>query len=297
MSAKDAANPFLDAVTPFAKPPVLVLGANGQVGRALVAEFPEAVAVTRDQLDIADPDSIAGFDFSPYPVVINAAAYTAVDAAETDEGRIACWAANAQGPAALARAAAEHGFTLVHFSSDYVYDGTRAPHHEDEPLAPLGVYGQAKAAGDLAVSATARHYVLRTSWVIGDGHNFVRTMVRLADSGVSPSVVSDQRGRLTFATDLARVVRHLIGSAAPYGTYHVTGSGAPGSWADIARAVFGARGRSTDDVTDQTTADYSAGKVVAPRPADSVLALDRLVATGFDMPDMWVGLAEYLADA
>ena len=112
----------------------------------------------------------------------------------------------------LARVAAEHHLTLVHYSSEYVFDGTVAldpGHTEDEPLSPLGVYAQSKAAGDLAVGTTPRHYLLRTSWVIGDGHNFVRTMASLAEKGVSPSVVDDQVGRLTFAGELSRATRHL----------------------------------------------------------------------------------------
>ena len=108
--------------------------------------------------------------------MINAAAYTAVDDAETDDGRRVSWAANAQAPATLARLAREHGFTLVHYSSDYVFDGTAEEHTEDEPFSPLGVYAQSKAAGDLAVGTAPRHYLLRTSWVVGDGNNFVRTM-------------------------------------------------------------------------------------------------------------------------
>jgi dTDP-4-dehydrorhamnose 3,5-epimerase len=132
--------------------------------------------------------------------------------------------------------------------------------------------------------------------VIGSGHNFVATMARLAKSGVSPAVVSDQVGRLTFTSDLARVTRHLLDSQAPFGTYHVTGTGKPASWADIARAVFVAAGRDAKDVSDQSTADYSAGKLVSPRPASSVLAMDKLEATGFTMPDQWESLAAYLRD-
>ncbi len=158
----------------------------------------------------------------------------------------------------------------MHVSSDYVFDGTREEHREDEPLAPLGVYGQAKAAGDLAVGATRRHYLLRTSWLIGEGHNFVRTMARLADEGVSPTVVDDQVGRLTFTDELARAIVHLLRSRAPYGTYHLTNSGEPRSWAGFATAVFAARGRP-DDVRPVSTAEYAAGagSLVAPRPARS----------------------------
>ena len=150
------------------------------------------------------------FPWHDYQLVLNAAAYTAVDKAETEEGRAAAWAANASAPAALARIATEHRLTLVHYSTDYVFDGTAEVHTEDEHYSPLGVYAQTKAAGDIAVATTPRHYIVRTSWVIGDGHNFVRTMQRLAADGVSPTVVHDQVGRLTFTPDLSRATRHLV---------------------------------------------------------------------------------------
>ncbi|PRC48651.1 dTDP-4-dehydrorhamnose reductase, partial [Mycobacterium sp. ITM-2017-0098] len=134
-----------------------------------------------------------------YDTIVNAAAYTAVDAAETADGRVEAWAANVTGVSALAKVAAAHSITLVHISSDYVFDGTATrPYREDDPIAPLGVYGQTKAAGDQIVATVPRHYVVRTSWVIGNGRNFVRTMMSLAANGVDPSVVDDQWGRLTF---------------------------------------------------------------------------------------------------
>ncbi|MDX6360134.1 MAG: dTDP-4-dehydrorhamnose 3,5-epimerase/reductase, partial [Nocardioidaceae bacterium] len=152
LSQKDRDNPALADVQPVAAAPVLLVGGSGQVGTALRAVLPHVVAPPRSELDLADPESVARFDFSPYAVVVNAAAHTGVDAAETD--RTGAWAANATGPALLAALATGHGATLVHLSSDYVFDGTREEHAEDEPLSPLGVYGQSKAAGDLAVAAT-----------------------------------------------------------------------------------------------------------------------------------------------
>src|SRR5699024_8463895 len=147
-------------------------------------------------------------DFEKYrwrdsDTIINAAAYTNVDGAETDEGRRLAWQVNATAVGTLARIATEHRLLLVHVSTDYVFDGTVSEHTEDEPVAPLNVYGQTKAAGEIAVATVPRHYIVRTSWVIGDGHNFVRTMKRLAKEGVSPKVVNDQHGRLTLAQDLA----------------------------------------------------------------------------------------------
>ena len=164
----------------------MIVGGTGQLGRALAAAMPDAVIVGRDRIDLSRPGSVAAFDFAPYGQMINAAAYTKVDAAETAAGRREAWAVNVEGVRALVESAREHRIALVHISSDYVFDGTLSSHLEDEPFSPLGVYGQTKAAADAVVQTLPRHYLLRTSWLIGDGHNFVRTMAGLADRGISP---------------------------------------------------------------------------------------------------------------
>jgi len=292
ISEKDRRNPLLAAVSPMKPPRTLILGADGQLGRALGALLPDADGVGRVDLD--------ALPWHEYGVVINAAAWTAVDAAETAEGRVGAWESNAALPARLARIASEHRLTLVHVSSDYVFDGSGAEHAEDEPLSPLGVYGQSKAAGDLAVATTPRHYIVRTSWVIGEGDNFVRTMASLAERGVAPSVVDDQRGRLTFTTTLSAAIRHLVESQAPYGTYNVTNAGEPLSWHDIAAEVFELCGRSRSDVAPVTTEAYFAdavasGRPISPRPRDSTLALAKLRATGFEPEDQREMLRRYLA--
>jgi dTDP-4-dehydrorhamnose 3,5-epimerase len=279
---------------------VLVLGAGGQLGQAFAEAFPDADTRTRAQLDLTDAEAVAAFPWHEYAVVLNAAAYTAVDAAETDEGRVAAWAANATGPATLAGLAREHRFTLVHFSSEYVFDGTAEDHVEDEPLSPLGVYAQSKAAGDLAVGLAPRHYILRTSWVIGDGKNFVRTMQALAEKGVSPSVVDDQVGRLTFTDELVRATRHLIESGADFGTYHVSNGGPAMSWREVAQAVFERSGRSAADVSGTSTSSYADGVLAngnpfAPRPLRSAMSLEKIRATGFEPEDALVALDRYLA--
>lgn len=303
ISEKDQNNPGLDPSTAIPGRKTLVLGGGGQLGLALAAAFPGSEAVTRAELDLTDAEAVAAWPWHEYAVVLNAAAYTAVDAAETPEGRVAAWATNATGPATLAGLAREHGFTLVHYSSDYVYDGT-APldpgHTEDEPLSPLGVYGQTKAAGDVAVSLAPRHYVLRTSWVIGEGKNFVRTMQALAEKGVSPSVVDDQVGRLTFTDELVRATRHLLDTDAAFGTYHVSNGGPAMSWREIAQAVFERSGRSADDVSGTTTAAYAEGVLAqgnpfAPRPLNSAMSLAKLRATGFEPEDAMTALDRYLA--
>jgi dTDP-4-dehydrorhamnose reductase len=295
LSEADKAHPRLDAVVPMPDKPVLIVGANGQLGRSLVQSFPDAVAVGREALDLADPTSVAGFDFAPYGVIINAAAYTKVDAAETPDGRRTAWAVNVSGVGALVEAARSHRCMLIHVSSDYVFDGTVEVHPEDEPFSPLGVYGQTKAAADALVASLTRHYILRTSWVVGDGHNFVRTMAGLADRGVQPTVVDDQYGRLTFTTELVRAARHLLGVSAPYGTYNVTNAGPPMTWAAIAREVFAARGVDPAAVSGATTAAYAAGRDMAPRPRHSTLSLDKITATGFQPAEALEVLQPYVA--
>ena len=294
LSHRDRTAPSLAEVGPLAIRTPLVIGADGQLGRALLGAFPDARGLCRTDLDVTDADALEEWPWREHDVVLNAAAYTAVDAAETSGGRRTAWSVNAQAPCALAALAARHGFTLVHFSTDYVYDGQFAEHDEEEELAPLGVYGQSKAAGDVAVATAARHYLVRTSWLVGDGPNFVRTMARLADEGVSPRVVDDQRGRLTFTDEAARATRHLVESGAAYGTYHVSNAGPPMSWAEVAAEVFRLRGRSPADVTPVTSAEYAEGRDVAPRPASSVLALRKLTATGFEPADAQGALRTYV---
>ena len=287
LSEKDRVHPRLGEVTPMRPKKVLVLGAGGQLGRALREAYEDAPPgtvefATRAEFDLADPDSFAARDWSRYGAVVNAAAYTAVDAAETPEGRRAAWAVNAGAVAKLARVAAEHRITLVNVSSDYVFDGTVRVHQEDEPFSPMGVYGQSKAAGDAAVAAVPRHYTVRTSWVIGDGSNFVRTMARLAAQGASPAVVDDQMGRPTFTADLAAGIRHLLDTHAPYGTYNLSCSGETASWADVAAEVFAVAGRHPGDIQRTTTAAYFADRPhTAPRPLNSTLDLHRIESTGF----------------
>lgn len=294
ISEKDLQNPYLADVMPAQPRRTLIIGNRGQLGRALSAAFPDADGVDLDELDLTDAAQVDAFAWSDYDVLLNAAAYTAVDAAETEEGRVACWAANASAPATLARIASEHRQVLVHYSTDYVFDGTREVHTEDEPLAPLGVYGQSKAAGDLAVGGLNSHYLLRTTWVVGEGKNFVRTMRALAADGVSPAVVDDQFGRLTFTDELARATRHLLDSGAAYGTYNVTNSGAPLSWADWAARVFELSGRDVADVSRTTTRAWAEGKQVSPRPRHSEMDLTKLHATGFVSIDADEALQAYL---
>lgn len=263
-----------------------IVGANGQLGTALRKNYPNARYADVSELDITDKESVEAYNWSGIDVIFNAAAYTDVDGAETSEGRVAAWAINADAVANLVAVTAQHDATLIHVSSDYVFDGTLTPHDEGEPFSPLSVYGASKAAGDIAASLAPKFYLLRTTWVVGEGKNFVRTMLDLAKNDVSPSVVADQVGRLTFTSEIVRIIDHLLSTKAPFGTYNATNSGKLASWAEITRDIFKIGGYENLSVANTTTADYFAGKEgVALRPLGSDMSLDKLHATGFESRD------------
>lgn len=294
-SEKDLAHPVLADVVPMKPKRTLVLGANGQLGRALQQALPHADFADRNRIDLFNEETLDRVRWADYDIVINAAAYTAVDTAETPEGRRDAWDANVTGVSRLARIASEEGLTLVHVSSDYVFDGTKRMYLETDDFSPLGVYGQTKAAGDALVSTVPRHYIVRTSWVIGDGNNFVRTMASLAERGIDPSVVNDQIGRLSFTDDIAGGIVHLLQSRAAFGTYNLTNEGPVMSWADIAKLVYSGTGHDPERVSGTTTAEYFAGKQVAPRPLFSTLSLGKIEATGFTPRDARDALSAYLS--
>lgn len=297
VSDKDLGHPPLAEVAPIPPRKILLIGGHGQLGLAVQEVFDGDARLdvaSRGMIDLGKPESLLDIPWRQYETVINAAAYTAVDDAETPEGRAESWAVNATGVAALARVSAEHGIVLVHVSSDYVFDGRIEEHDEDEPFTPLGVYGQSKGAGDTVVGSLAKHYIVRTSWVIGEGNNFVKTMASLAARGIRPAVVNDQFGRLTFASDLAAGIRHLLAVSAPYGTYNLSNSGAVKSWAQIAADVFELVGADRDAVTGVSTEEYFAGKQAAPRPRHSTLSLDKLEGVGFSPTDWHQRLTAYL---
>lgn len=274
---------------------ILIVGAYGQLGQALQAKYPKAIAVDRDKFDMTDWNMIENYDWSKVDIILNAAAYTNVDGAETDEGRPMAWKINATGPGYLAKVASAHGITLVHVSSDYVFDGTRQNHIETEDFAPLGVYGQTKAAGDIAISTAPKYYILRTTWLIGEGQNFVRIMMGLASKDISPTVVSDQVGRLTFTHTLVDAIDHLLQTKAAYGTYNTTNDGEPASWAEITRQIFKEMGRDDLSVTDTSTEEYFKSKPnVSPRPLNSQMDLTKLKATGLTLRDWHDDLHDYV---
>jgi len=277
---------------------IVILGAEGQLGRALAELLPWATLCNRSSLDITDAVAVANYDWSDVTAVINAAAYTNVDGAETPRGGRIARAVNASAVGYLADAATKHNFVFVHISSDYVFDGkSPRPYFESAEMAPLNVYGATKATGDRRAARTPKHYIVRTAWVIGDGANFVRTMVDLGRRGISPAVVADQIGRPTFTTTLAAGIVHLLETLAPYGTYNLTNNGPLVAWVGLARIIFAMKGYDLP-VTSKTSAEYYADKpAAAQRPHYSALDTTAITATGF-IPDDWRPTLEaYLTSA
>jgi dTDP-4-dehydrorhamnose reductase len=238
---------------------VLVTGAGGQLGRALLERFPQARGLTRREWDVSLPPPA---DLGELDLVLHAAAWTDVDGAEDDPQEAA--AVNVGG----VQHAAELGAPLVAYSTDYVFDGTkREPYVESDAPGPLGVYGRTKLHGEAAAGEQA--WVVRTSWLFGHGgRNFVETMLRLGAERDEVAVVADQRGCPTYATHLAAATDEIL--ALPYGTYHVAADG-DCTWADFAEAIFEEAGLDCG-VRRITAAEYGAR---APRPAYSVLRSER----------------------
>ena len=227
---------------------VLITGANGQLGRELVrqgqhADY-EVHGLNRQQLDITRKDKIEQILARMSPsVVINAAAYTQVDRAENESDL--AYAANKDGPAYLARYCARHNLTLIHISTDYVFDGTRGrPYRESDPIAPLGVYGQSKAQGEAAIRAILpNHIIVRTAWLYGaHGNNFVKTVLKLAAEKTTLRVVADQFGSPTSAEDLAKALLAITrkinaNEKVDWGTYHYCSKGIT-TWHDLAEKII-----------------------------------------------------------
>ena len=268
----------------------LVIGAAGQLGTDLLrvlADRPdiEAIGLTRADLDATDQVAVAKAmaDVSP-AVVLNAAAYTAVDAAESDEA--AAYAANAGAPGVLAAAAGLAGARLVHVSTDYVFAGDAStPYDEDAPTEPRSAYGRTKLAGEKAVlAALPEAYVVRTAWVYGEtGANFVKTMARLERDHETVSVVDDQRGSPTWSRDLAGGLVALADSRSAGGIYHCTNSGET-TWFGFTRAIFEELGADPARVLPTTSDAFPRP---APRPAYSVLGDRRWRATGLPTMRPW----------
>lgn len=267
---------------------VLVIGNRGQLGSDVIEVLERnhglaVLGIDYPDIDITDPVStelvFGGFDPD---FVINCAAYTAVDDAESDEE--AAFAVNGLGPRLVAQECRKAGAWLVHVSTDYVFDGTAAsPYAEDATPDPSGAYGRTKLAGELGVQETIpdSHYLVRTAWLYGrNGSNFVKTMLRLEKERDTVSVVTDQLGQPTYSRDLAEHIGLLLDRHPAPGTYHGTNAGEV-SWYDFAREIFLLAGADPDRVMPTTSADFERP---APRPAYSVLGHERWFEQ--DLPEM-----------
>jgi len=266
---------------------ILLTGAGGQLGWEVARRVRAPLtikALNRAQLDITDRQKVFNAIAAVSPkVVINGAAYTAVDKAESDPKT--AFAVNRDGPAYLAEACSHYNLPLIHVSTDYVFDGRKAgPYMEDDHVAPLGVYGESKWAGEVAVrEGCARHVILRTSWIHGiHGSNFVKTMLRLGQDHDQIGVVDDQYGSPTFAGDLAEAViivsRFMIDGTLPpngIGTFHCTGSGVT-TWCGFARKIFKITKPKVIKVPVIKAITTAAYPTMAARPKNSALDCEKL---------------------
>ena len=285
---------------PDRKPALLLLGSEGQLGREVqrlaAARGLAVTALGRAQLDITRPHQVIEAVGGGFAAVINAAAYTAVDRAESETDL--AFAANRDGAGHVARACRDTGSLLIHISTDYVFDGLKgAPYREDDPVHPLNVYGASKEAGEAAVRAACTdHVILRASWVFGAaGSNFVKTMLRLGSEREELSIVADQFGCPTPAAALADAILAVAETAGPAtcGTYHCAGEERT-SWHGFAQAIFAAQrevtGRPRPKLAAIDTADYP---TAALRPADSTLDSSLFQTTFGQAPIDWrAGLSD-----
>lgn len=276
---------------------ILVTGRDGQLGFDVIREGRskslEMIGTGRAELNITDKDAVLKAVTEMRPdAIIHCAAYTAVDQAETD--REACWAVNVEGTRNLAAAAVAIGAKFMYISTDYVFDGQgETPFEESDPSAPIGYYGSTKYEGELAVQSMLDHYfIVRISWVFGvNGNNFVKTMLRLAESRPELNVVNDQVGSPTYTVDLAKLLVRMI-QTDRYGVYHATNEGYC-SWADFSMEIFRQAGK--DVVVHGIATDQY--PTPAKRPANSRLSKQKLEEQGFDRLPHWKdALERYLKE-
>lgn len=276
---------------------IMITGCNGQLGREMNRFYAgstdiELINTDVDELDITNVDAVMKFakEVQPYAIV-NCAAYTAVDACETNQD--VAFRVNAIGPRNLAIAARETGAKILHVSTDYVFDGTKeTPYYESDPICPQSVYGSTKAEAEKMVQQMAdRFYILRTAWLYGDGKNFAKTMLRLAETNDVVKVVGDQFGTPTSAYELTKSIDSLLFTD-NYGLFHATCEGSC-NWAEFAQEIFRLAGKNTK-VQAITTAEYGAP---ANRPAHSVLENYMFKMTnGYMFADWHDAIEKYLRE-
>lgn len=271
---------------------IVVTGAGGQVGRALAGPLSGARFLSHLDLDVTDAGGVRRAAGTA-SIVLHLAAMTNVDECERDPDR--AFAVNAEGTRNVVEAAEDAGARVIYLSTDYVFDGTKpGEYSEDDPPAPINAYGRSKLEGERFVAKVPANLIVRTSWVFGDGRNFVRTMVGAARNGTPLRVVDDQTGRPTWAEGLAEAIVFLVEEGVS-GVIHVTGEGAPSTWADVAEfALAVARLDAPVERTDSATYRRSADRLVAPRPPNSTLSLERARKLGVPLRDWRDSVRRYV---
>jgi dTDP-4-dehydrorhamnose reductase len=276
-------------------PGILVTGAGGQVGRALRGVIGTARFLSHDDLDVTDGEAVWRA-VGEANVVVHLAAMTHVDDCERHPDL--ALAVNGEGTRNVAGAAAARGARVVYLSTDYVFDGTkREEYREEDPPAPINAYGRSKLEGERHVAEEPANLIVRTSWVFGEGRNFIRTIIDAARAGRPVRVVDDQTGRPTNAGDLAAALAYLIETGTS-GLVQVSGDGEPGTWATVAECAIAAAGLpATVEHVDTETYRRMAGREVAPRPANSVLCLARARQLGVPLREWRGSLERYVRAA
>jgi dTDP-4-dehydrorhamnose reductase/dTDP-4-dehydrorhamnose 3,5-epimerase len=282
ISEKDRGHPNLDDVEPVPRLKTVILGAEGQLGAELSKVFPNAEHLSREGLNLEDPKQLAEYDWSGAERIINAAAYTNVDNAETPEGRAEAWKVNAVSVGYLVDLCLRHQIEFVQISSDYVFDGIKeTPYSEEDTPSPVNVYGSTKAAADLLVARLERHFIVRTSWLLSSRSSFVRAVKANANSKLEMKVVDDQVGRPTFIEDLAKFIKHLVDTNKTAGIYNFSGRGSTTNWYLLARNLYSAYGADPSLVSPISSDDYMKGRIAARRPATSSLNTTKASQAGF----------------
>lgn len=278
---------------------ILITGANGMLANSVKSKLANEELILTDvaDLDITDKEAVIKFVEENKPeYIINCAAYTAVDKAETAGPIVE--KINADGPRNLAIAASKAGAKLIHISTDYVFGGNLSvdkAHNEDDPKAPVTEYGRTKLLGEQAIEEnTKEYYIFRTAWLYGEGNNFVRTMLKLGSTKDEISVVADQHGSPTYAEDLAEIIKQAIEKKIPYGVYHTTNEGFT-TWYDFTKTIFQKAG-ITCKVNPVTSEEYikMMNVVQAKRPENSQLSKAKLNSVGIEIPTWEDALDRYL---
>lgn len=281
---------------------ILITGANGMLAKSVrkrLEEGNELICTDVEDLDITDEKAVLEYVKNVKPeYIINCAAYTAVDKAET-AGEIV-EKINADGPKNLAKSAKENDSILIHISTDYVFGGDldiSQEYKEDDPKKPVTAYGITKLHGEEYIEQnTDKYYIFRTAWLYGDGNNFVRTMLKLGETKDELNVVSDQHGSPTYAEDLANFIGEAIEKKIPYGIYHATNEGFT-TWYDFTKAIFEYAGIICQ-VNPVTTEKYIEMMKItqAKRPKNSQMSKEKLKAQGIEVPEWEDGLKRYLKE-